>query len=159
MQNTDIPTWRMLFTVSEKMRNLCGRRDFRRRATGCSEVTLSQARVLGCLFIGSEGGIKVKDIASELGITPGAVSQIVSSLEDSGYLHRVECPDDRRAVMVRLSESGMEVRRALDREFDRVSEILFRDVTARDSATFRRVLRTMLDTIENSNSANGDITK
>ena len=156
MQNTEIPTWRMLFTVSEKMRNLCGRRDFRRRATGCSEVTLSQARVLGCLFIGSEGEIKVKDIASELGITPGAVSQIVSSLEDSGYLHRVECPDDRRAVMVRLSDSGMEVRRTLDRAFDRVGGIMFRGISPEDAANFRRVLGAMLDNLEN-NSANGDI--
>ena len=154
MQSPEIPTWRMLFTVAEKMRNLCGRRDFRRG----SEVTLSQARVLGCLFIGSEGGIKVKDIASELGITPGAVSQIVSSLEDSGYLHRVECPDDRRAVMVRLSDSGMEVRRTLDRAFDRVGGIMFRGVAPEDAATFRKVLCAMLDNI-NNNSANGDILK
>lgn len=119
--------------------------------------------MLGCLFTGSEGGVRVKDIAAELGITPGAVSQIVSTLESSGYLSRAECPDDRRSVMVKLSESGMEVRRTLDREFDRVSREMFRNVQPGDLSTFRRVLRTMLDTIENSidnsNSANGDTSK
>ena len=149
--------------MSEKMRNLCGRQVFRRRSSDCGEVSLSQGRVLGCLFTGSEGGVKVKDIASELGITPGAVSQIVSTLESSGYLYRAECTDDRRSVMVKLSDSGLEFRRTLDREFDRVSRDMFRNVSAGDLATFRRVLRIMLDTIENtienSNSANGDISK
>lgn len=105
-----------------------------------SSITLSQARVLGCLLMGGEGGMKVKNLAAELGITPGGVSQIVDVLVHMGHVERSECPGDRRSVSVRLSESGIKLRRRLDRDFNELFAQVFEDVSAEEEKIFRSVL-------------------
>ncbi len=45
-------------------------------------------------------------------------SRIVDKLEDKKLVIRKQCPDDRRAVDVFISEKGMELLARLDREMD-----------------------------------------
>lgn len=54
----------------------------------------------------SRGGMRVSEIASSIGITVPAVTQILTSLEKSGLVHRAMDPDDRRAVRVVLTPEG-----------------------------------------------------
>lgn len=53
-----------------------------------------------------QGGMRVSEIASSIGITVPAVTQILTSLEKSGLVHRAMDPDDRRAVRVILTPEG-----------------------------------------------------
>jgi len=53
-----------------------------------------------------QGGMRVSEIASSIGITVPAVTQILTSLEKSGLVHRAMDPDDRRAVRVVLTPEG-----------------------------------------------------
>ncbi len=139
MQEKDVSTWRLLFTASENLRNIHSRRNSLQKEDE-SSITLSQARVLGCLLMGGEGGMKVKNLAAELGITPGGVSQIVDVLVHMGHVERSECPGDRRSVSVRLSESGIKLRRRLDRDFNELFAQVFEDVSAEEEKIFRSVL-------------------
>lgn len=145
---TEIPYWRLLFTASEMMRNLHSRKHLYSEEGGRA-VTLSQARVLGSLLIGEEKGLKVKELAAELGITPGAVSQIVDSLVNMGLVNRSECPSDRRSVTIVLSDSGTELRRRLDSDFSALGEHIFEDVTEEEQKVFRTVLVKMISHMEN----------
>lgn len=52
--------------------------------------------------------LSVKDIAERLGITSGAVTRIVASLEKSGILRRDIDLNDRRGINVKLTKSGIE---------------------------------------------------
>jgi DNA-binding MarR family transcriptional regulator len=51
-------------------------------------------------------GTRLTTLAERLGITKQSVSQIVSDLERSGYVQRLEDPTDRRASLVRFTERG-----------------------------------------------------
>lgn len=53
-----------------------------------------------------QGGMRVSEIAASVGITVPAVTQIVTSLEKSGLVHRAMDPEDRRAVRVMLTPKG-----------------------------------------------------
>jgi len=53
-----------------------------------------------------QGGMRVSEIASSIGITVPAVTQILTSLEKSGLVHRAMDPEDRRAVRVVLTPEG-----------------------------------------------------
>ena len=148
MSENGTPFWRLIFAAAEQIRNSYSRKNL---CFSCGEtaITVSQSRVLGALLIGEEKGRKVKDLAWELGITPGAVSQIVDSLVRMGLVSRSECPDDRRSVTIMLSESGAELRRKLDHEFSELVERLFADVSPEEQQVFRSVLVKIILSIEN----------
>jgi DNA-binding MarR family transcriptional regulator len=50
-----------------------------------------------------------QDLPSELGVTKQAVSQIIDTLVNRGYLNRSPDPGDRRRITLELTERGQEV--------------------------------------------------
>ena len=60
------------------------------------------------------GGTRLTDLAARVGITHQSMSELVSVLEQAGYLERCPDPSDRRARIVRLTPAGRQVvRRAI----------------------------------------------
>jgi DNA-binding MarR family transcriptional regulator len=51
-------------------------------------------------------GIRVSDLAAASDITASGVTQMITGLEERGYVGRSMDPDDRRAVRVFLTEAG-----------------------------------------------------
>ena len=52
-------------------------------------------------------GLRVSDLAAAFDITSPGVTQIVTALEKRGYVGRTMDPEDRRAVRVFLTETGI----------------------------------------------------
>ena len=62
-------------------------------------------RVLG--VIGSyENGVRQKVLTEELRINPSSVSEMISKLENDGYVKRTVDPTDKRATLISLTELG-----------------------------------------------------
>lgn len=57
-------------------------------------------------YIGGREGLCASDIAREMGVTRGAVSQILKKLEKKGYLIRKADPDNKLRFNLELSEKG-----------------------------------------------------
>ena len=51
-------------------------------------------------------GIRQKDLAEAAGINASSASEVVSRLEDDGYLVRVIDENDKRATLLKLTEMG-----------------------------------------------------
>ena len=64
----------------------------------------------GCVFgfIDVEHGSRLTDLANRSGLTKQAVGEAVTELERLGYLTREPDPGDRRAKLIKLTESGHE---------------------------------------------------
>ncbi|AIQ12339.1 MarR family winged helix-turn-helix transcriptional regulator [Paenibacillus durus] len=58
--------------------------------------------------IGSEGGVLMSELAARLGITKGAVTQLITRLEAKELVKRSPHPNDSRGVLISLTEQGME---------------------------------------------------
>lgn len=54
-----------------------------------------------------EGGARVSELAADIGMTSSAITQAVTLLEERGLVGRKMDPEDRRAVLVYLTEEGM----------------------------------------------------
>jgi DNA-binding MarR family transcriptional regulator len=52
------------------------------------------------------GSTTVGQLASELDVSPPAITRMVDGLEDDGLARRLPHPSDRRAVLVRATPSG-----------------------------------------------------
>ena len=96
---------------------------YERDAICCGTVTVSQCVVLQRLLSDEESDIST--LASLLGVTNGAMTRLVDGLEGRDYARRVRSSEDRRRVVVELTDAG------------RVEAGRLREVTAR---TFDAVL-------------------
>jgi DNA-binding MarR family transcriptional regulator len=81
-----------------------------RRARGAQTtddaLTLSQYALLQT-FAGREA-TRVRELATEAGITPSTATRILDALERRAIVSRTRAKDDRRGVIVRLTELGRE---------------------------------------------------
>ena len=53
-----------------------------------------------------EGGVRQKTLTEELRINPSSVSEMISKLENDGYVKRAVDPADKRATLISLTELG-----------------------------------------------------
>jgi len=67
----------------------------------------------GCVFGNMQPhGVRLTDIAERARITKQSVGEIVSNLEQLGYVERIPDPEDKRAKLVRLTSRGQEAQNA-----------------------------------------------
>lgn len=93
-------------------------------------LTLAQWAVLSCLW--RNGPLSLKDIAELTGNAPPAASRIVDRMVAGGLLVRRADEQDRRAVVVDLSDKA-EALRPLRTIYEEVNAILLADLTAEEA--------------------------
>lgn len=107
-----------------------------------NNISIPQLKLLGCLFRHQGEEMRLKDIAFEMDITPGGMSQAVDVLVRNGLVKRVSSEVDRRAVSIRLSEAGQAQRKRLYDFFTGMTKELIEDIPEEDLETFCRVTAT-----------------
>lgn len=71
-----------------------------------SELTVSEAHAIEIL--GRYGRMNMKDLAGKLGVTTGTTTVTVDRLEKKNYAQRESTKEDRRMILISLTEKGME---------------------------------------------------
>jgi len=108
------------------------------------DLTGPQWRVFRTLGEAGGAGLTPGQISDELRVTPGNTTGIVDKLEEAGLTERAPHPDDRRAILIRLTARGDTVYRHVRPAFDeRVAELLscLSETEKRElTAALRRVL-------------------
>ena len=72
----------------------------------CQGEELSMAQVQMLMTLRSCGESTISHLAEQLNVSPPSASCMVDRLEDRGFLHRERSTQDRRKVVVRLSEQA-----------------------------------------------------
>lgn len=76
-----------------------------------------------------KNGISVKEIASSLNITSGAVTQMVDKAVEMGVVTRQEDPNDRRSQIIKLSEKSRDKVQKFRKIFIERAEIKLANLT------------------------------
>ena len=84
---------------------------------GCSDMPANGGYVLGLL---EPEGAAFSDVIADLGVSKQTVSQLIDTLVVRGYVDRTVDPQDRRRILLTLTERG---RAASDLVFATVQEI------------------------------------
>jgi DNA-binding MarR family transcriptional regulator len=87
------------------------------------------------------GPARVTELAQFLHLTPAAITQIVTELESRGLVARERSEQDRRAVVVRLTEDGQQSIRGLRERRRAVAEQMLSGVSPEDRQELSRILR------------------
>ncbi len=98
--------WRALFAVQGGITDVLLAR-FINEAKDLSLKEHMVMRKVHTMMEAAPKGIPLKDLAAALHLTPGTVSELVEKLVRKGTLQRVQNPDDRRAVMISVTEKSL----------------------------------------------------
>ena len=89
-------------------------------------------------------GIRQKDLAEAVGINASSASEVVSRLEDDGYLVRVIDESDKRATLLKLTEMGAVRAEEIRSERDSFLDDLFGRLTEDEKQTLSDLLDKLL---------------
>ena len=76
------------------------------KETGYSLAQIHTIEVLGC-----HGTLRMKELAEKLGITTGTLTVQIEKLVKVELIERCALPEDRRAIVVKLTEAGQVIHR------------------------------------------------
>jgi DNA-binding MarR family transcriptional regulator len=107
------------------------------------DLSPHQARALG--VVGERDGVRLSDLAEALHIAPRSATEVADGLQERGLVERTPDPGDRRAVILRPTEEGRQVRAEIDAARTADSAELFARLPAADRTALARSLQTLAD--------------
>ncbi|MBC8532194.1 MarR family winged helix-turn-helix transcriptional regulator [Gehongia tenuis] len=118
-----------------------------------SEITL----LLMLHAHGGEKGLKVSQLSRRLDVAPPTVTQMINSLERKGFLERSIDPEDRRAVLVKLTERGSEIMERGRRELMQRFHGLIQYMGPEDAKELARLLNKTAEYMRHRQIKKGEI--
>ncbi len=98
-------------------------------------------------------GIPLKDLAAALHLTPGTVSELVENLVRKNALQRVQNPNDRRAVMITITERSNQRLLEAKARINSYLEQLWEDFSDSTRAELIRTLEILSERIQQKKQA------
>jgi DNA-binding MarR family transcriptional regulator len=89
--------------------------------------------------------ISVSEISNLLQITPAGVTHLVNPLEEKGFIKRLPDPNDRRIVLIGLTNKGTKTTEAIIADVQRELIGLVNYLGEEDSRTFVRLMSRALE--------------
>lgn len=101
-----------------------------------------------CALDGAGGlGMRPRDLAYEVGLTPSGVTRLLDRMVDAELIERKPCPTDRRGYGVILTEAGRKTHRAMEPVYLREVEAAFASLVTPEEA---RQLSEVLERVSRS---------
>jgi DNA-binding MarR family transcriptional regulator len=113
-------------------------------AAGYEDVPANGMYVIGGLSVGA-GGVPIRQLVHDLGISKQAAGQLVDTLVARGYLARTPDNEDRRQLIVTLTERGRSAAETQAAARADIDAALTDRVGAADVAAARRALAGLID--------------
>jgi len=102
-------------------------------------VTASQSTVLSIL--GEKDNILSRDLRQKLHITSATMTGILDRLEKLDLIERRPHPDDRRAILICLTEQGRKYAIEINGIMVEANQVFLKNVDPKDAERFRDMLR------------------
>ena len=90
--------------------------------------------------------IPQKELSEILGMRPQSIGELLSKLEKKGYITRTPSLNDKRVIIVRLTEKGAGAEESGNSQSD--PDDIFGCLSEEEQSTFREYLDRMIDDLE-----------
>lgn len=88
-----------------------------------------------------KGRQTIREISESVLISTGSITYVIDKLEKKEFLIRTNCPEDRRAVYLEITEKGKQVMDDIFPKHQQVIEELFEDISEEEKQTVIDVLK------------------
>lgn len=106
-------------------------------------LTVAQAAAL--FHLRHRGPMVQRELSEALGCSPRHVTSLVDALEETGLVRREAHPEDRRAWLVTLTDRGVELAQAMERDRREAARRLFADLAEPRVASYISMLEHVLE--------------
>jgi DNA-binding MarR family transcriptional regulator len=120
MDDESLGAWRAFLTAHARIT-----RAINRDLAAAGLPDLSWYDLLWALYRQPERRLRVKDLASEVVLSPTAMSRFVDRVEAAGLVTRAPDPADRRALQITLTDAGVDLLRRMWPVYERGIETYF----------------------------------
>lgn len=115
------------------------------------ELGLSPAQMHVLFIIKESQPLSFKELASKLGLTPGAVTQLVDALFRQQYVERVADEHDRRVACLSLSPTGLELFTKLEKRRNELLTNIMSSLTGAELEQLTDMYKKMTAYLEDHN--------
>lgn len=105
-------------------------------------ITASQTEVL--MLINHDGPITQKQLAEQMQLTPGSITQLVEQLKRLGFVKRTPSTTDRRVTHVTVTEQGTAEVSGIKAQKEELFKNVYKDMTIEEVRTMAKVQEKMI---------------
>ena len=131
------------FNIGRVMRRVY---DYYDRRLSPFELTVSQYFVFNALWMGD--GITFVELGERVSLDTSTLTGIVDRMERNGFVERRPNPEDRRSVLVFLSDKARDLGPHILKFADELDDSLRHPFSQKEIDTFERVLRSLAEAPE-----------
>lgn len=102
-------------------------------------LTPAQERMLRLVSRG-DGPWRMGELASRMGIVPRSATSLIDALEEAGLVQRAIDPDNRRSILVTLTDHGRAAQRDMAQAREQAGEHLFAQLDDAERVTLAELL-------------------
>ena len=117
------------------------------------DTTRGRGRVLALLK--QKDGVSTKEMATVMGIRVSSLNEVLGKMEKDGYVERSASPDDRRVMLVWLTDKG----KAVELPDQKMPEIIFGELNQGAQNQLCMYFEQMISSLQNELGEEGDAAK
>lgn len=110
-----------------------------------SEYDSTAVQALTLLKIDPKNGTRSTNLGPKMAIEPTSLTRIIKLLEDNGYIYKEKTTNDKREVIIKLTDKGIEHRNISKNVVLNFNKSIFEKVSQEKLKTFKEVMDTILE--------------
>jgi len=116
-----------------------------------SEISPAQGRILFVLW--NKDGISIQELAQKTSLGKSTLTSMLDRLEQGGFVKRVPSKEDRRAILIKLTEKDRACRDLYTKITKEKTDLFYEGFTAKEIDAFENYLQRVLDNLTAFESA------
>lgn len=107
-----------------------------------SEISPAQGRILFVLW--QKDGISIQELARKTSLGKSTLTSMLDRLEQAGFVKRVPSQEDRRAILIKLTEKDKECRDLYTKITKEKTELFYKGFASKEIDAFENYLQRIL---------------
>ncbi len=110
-----------------------------------NEINPAQGRILFALW--QKDGVPIQELARKTALGKSTLTRMLDTLEKSGHLYRVFPHDDRRKVLIQLTEENKKMKAAYEKVSGEMTELFYEGFNEREIDAFETYLERVFNNL------------
>ncbi|MFZ5354358.1 MAG: MarR family winged helix-turn-helix transcriptional regulator [Bacillota bacterium] len=116
------------------------------------EINAAQGRIMCVLW--RNDGISIQELSEVTSLGKSTLTSMLDRLEASGHLKRVHSKNDRRKILIKLTEKNDTVRLGYERVAREMADIFYKGFSDYEIEEFEEYLKRVFNNLEESEKGN-----
>ena len=116
-----------------------------------SQISPAQGRILFVLW--NKDGISIQELAKKTSLGKSTLTSMLDRLEQAGFVKRVPSKEDRRTILIKLTEKDRECQDLYTKITNEKTALFYKEFTSKEIVVFENYLQRVLDNLTAFESA------